>query len=86
MGSWVSESEGFMLVYSIDDMESLDSIKKIIEKIVKIKSKKITEIPCILVGAKSDTTSRKVSTQMASNLAQSHNMLFMGNFNKIINL
>ena len=77
MKTWVENSDGLMLVYSIEDAESLDSLKLMLNKIEKIKSKKIAEIPTILVGAKSDTTSRKISTQTASNFAQTYNMLFI---------
>lgn len=61
LDGWITFADGFMLVYSIDDEDSLDTVKERYERIIKMKGK--TSKPQILVvGNKCDLEHmRKVS-------------------------
>ena len=49
---WIKASEGFLLVYSINDKDSFDGVKLRYEKIKKYKKKK--QFYVIIVGNKND--------------------------------
>lgn len=58
----IRNSDAFALVYSIDDAESLETVKNLRDEILEIKEDKLT--PIVVVGNKSDRNeSRQVSSQ-----------------------
>lgn len=67
---WISFGEGFLLVFAINDAESLDSLKKKHDRVLK--SKHDESVPILLVGNKQDLENeRKVSFSDAKALADS---------------
>ena len=65
---WIDFGEGFLLVFSITDHESFESIKEKHDKILK--RKKALKYPMILVGNKQDLEKeRKVTFEEAKELA-----------------
>lgn len=66
----ISNSEGFLLIFSINDKNSFEFIKKMRDKILKEKNKK--KYPLILVGNKQDLMhERKVEYSEVKALADS---------------
>ena len=75
--TWINSGSGFLLVYSIDDMESFIEIQKKFDKLVMIKEKEIYS--CIIVGNKCDLdeSKRKVPKNIAEEFAKSKNVPFL---------
>ena len=75
--TWINFGSGFLLVYSIDDMESFVEVKKKYDKLVLIKGKDIYS--SILVGNKCDLGEalRKVPTKEAEEFAKSKGIPFL---------
>ena len=75
--TWINFGSGFLLVYSIDDVESFVEAKKKYEKLVRIKGRE--PFSCILVGNKCDLGKdlRKVSKKEAEEFAKSKGIPFM---------
>ena len=75
--TWINYGAGFLLIYSIDDMESFNEVKKKLDKVILIKSKDIYS--CIIVGNKCDLGDnvRKVPKSMAEEFAKSKNVPFL---------
>ena len=75
--TWINFGSGFLLVYSIDDIESFNEVKKKYDKLVQIKGKEL--FSCILVGNKCDLGDdvRKVSTKEAEEFANSKEIPFL---------
>ena len=75
--TWINFGSGFLLVYSIDDVESFVEAKKKYEKLVSIKGRE--PFSCILVGNKCDLGKdlRKVSKKEAEEFAKSKGIPFM---------
>ena len=75
--TWINFGSGFLLVYSIDDIESFNEVKKKFDKLVQIKGKEI--FSCILVGNKCDLGDdvRKVSAKDAEDFANSKEIPFL---------
>ena len=75
--TWINSGSGFLLVYSIDDIESFNEIKIKLNKIIKLKEKDI--FSCIIVGNKCDLDEnrRKVPKNMAEEYAKSKNVAFV---------
>ena len=75
--TWINFGSGFLLVYSIDDMESFTEVKKKYEKLSNIKRKDV--FSAILVGNKCDLeeTQRKVPTKDAEEFAKSKGITFL---------
>lgn len=59
--SWIRESEGFLLVYSITDRNSLDYLDDVLKQIVRTKEDSFMQdpVPIILAGNKSDLEERR---------------------------
>ena len=55
---WINSSEGFLLVYSINEKESFEGVKLRYEKIVKYKKQK--KFSVIIVGTKCDLEEERV--------------------------
>ena len=69
MDQWINSAKGFILVYAVNDVESLDGIKLIFKRIEKNEANKL---PIILVGNKCDIVDKRtVSTQQGKDLAKS---------------
>ena len=69
MDNWIKTADGFLLVFAINDKESLNELKM---KVTKIKSNNKEKAPIILVGNKCDMEDkREVSKQSAMEYAQS---------------
>ena len=76
MNYWIEFGEGFLLVFSITDKESLEDIKKRRDKIIKGKHK--NKVPMVLVGNKQDLENeRKISYDEAKQLADSWKIDYM---------
>ena len=75
--TWINFGSGFLLVYSIDDMESFNEVKKKYDKLVQIKGKEL--FSCILVGNKCDLGDdlRKVPQKEAEDFANSKEIPFL---------
>ncbi len=75
--TWINSGSGFLLVYSIDDIESFNEIKIKLNKIIKLKEKDI--FSCIIVGNKCDLDEnrRKVPKNVAEEYAKSKNVAFV---------
>jgi len=75
--TWINFGSGFLLVYSIDDLESFNEIKKKYEKVVLIKGNE--PYSCILVGNKCDLDNdlRKVKKSEAEDFANSKKIPFL---------
>ena len=75
--TWISYGSGFLLVYSIDDMESFEEVKKKYDKLVLLKGKEI--FSCIVVGNKCDLNDelRKVPKNMGEEFAASKGIPFL---------
>lgn len=68
----IESSDGFILVYSLMDEESFDSLDDFYNKILHIKKTKI--FPCLIVGNKLDlVNNRIISYKNAKNFAKSKN-------------
>ena len=69
MDEWINNSNGFLLIFAINDKESLNFLKS---KIQRIKKNKKGEIPCIIVGNKCDLEDKRVvNKQEGMDLAKS---------------
>ena len=67
--NWISEGDGFLLVYSIIDANSFPIVIEKRNRILKVKEKK--DIPMLLVGTKLDMESkREVPVEKAEQLAK----------------
>ena len=66
---WISSAKGFILVYAINDTESLEDLKK---KIKRIEKNDAINLPILIVGNKCDLENqRTVNEQNGMNLAKS---------------
>lgn len=59
---------GFVLVYSVASRKSFDMVQVVYEKIINFCG--LNEIPCVIVGSKSDLANRQVPPQEGEKLAQ----------------
>ena len=75
--TWINFGSGFLLVYSIDDIESFNEVKKKYDKLVQIKGKEL--FSCILFGNKCDLGDdvRKVTKKEAEEFANSKEIPFL---------
>ena len=60
MDAWISNAEGFLLVFAINDKESFSYIEGIHDRIVKVKEGE--KCPILLVGNKQDLESERQGT------------------------
>ena len=58
MDEWINFGQGFLLVFSINDYESFESIKEIYNKILRYKKKE--KCPILLIGNKLDLKNERV--------------------------
>lgn len=76
LDTWINFAEGFVLVYSIDDRESFESLKDKYERVVKNKSDDVYSV--IIVGNKCDLEDkRKVTKEEGESYAKSKGVDFM---------
>jgi GTPase KRas protein len=76
LDTWINSVEGFILVYSIDNKKTFESIKMKYERIVELKREKIYSI--IIVGNKCDLEeSREVSREEVENFCNTNNIFFL---------
>jgi len=72
--NWIEHGDGFILVYSIDNRNSFDEIKILMDEITTLKDK---TPPVVLIGNKCDLKSqREVSKNEGEELAISWNCIF----------
>eukprot|EP00009_Paramoeba_aestuarina_P002599 CAMPEP_0201514708 /NCGR_PEP_ID=MMETSP0161_2-20130828/6473_1 /ASSEMBLY_ACC=CAM_ASM_000251 /TAXON_ID=180227 /ORGANISM="Neoparamoeba aestuarina, Strain SoJaBio B1-5/56/2" /LENGTH=210 /DNA_ID=CAMNT_0047911337 /DNA_START=55 /DNA_END=687 /DNA_ORIENTATION=- len=75
--SWVSDSEAFMLVYSITDRTSYEGLEKFVNQIFRYKEFRKSFVPICLVGNKCDLEDdRQVGTEEGNMAAQDLGALF----------
>ena len=65
----ILKGDGFLCIFSIDDLNSFNEVKDFVEKIKLIKQ----DSPCVLVGTKCDKA-RKVDKDLAESMAASYNI------------
>ena len=76
LDTWINSSDGFILVYAIDNIKSFETMKLIYERILKIKGEQKFSI--IVVGNKCDLEeNRKVNKDEAENFCKSNKINFM---------
>ena len=76
LDTWINFAEGFVLVYSIDDRESFESLKDKYDRVVKNKSDDVYSV--IIVGNKCDLEDkRKVTKEEGESYAKSKGVDFM---------
>ena len=76
LDTWINSVDGFILVYSIDDKESFESMKNRYERIVKNKGN--TKYSIVIVGNKCDLENqRKVSREEGELYCKGLNIDFM---------
>ena len=76
LDTWINFAEGFVLVYSIDDRESFESLKDKYDRVVKNKSDDVSSV--IIVGNKCDLEDkRKVTKEEGESYAKSKGVDFM---------
>eukprot|EP00761_Pharyngomonas_kirbyi_P001761 gb/GECH01001765.1/.p1 GENE.gb/GECH01001765.1/~~gb/GECH01001765.1/.p1 ORF type:complete len:195 (+),score=49.69 gb/GECH01001765.1/:1-585(+) len=74
----IGAAEGFLVVYSITDTESLEEISKIIKQIRRTKETENLASPLVIVGNKSDLQeSRQISWERGQETAQTYQAPFM---------
>lgn len=72
---WVKNGNGFLIVYSITNMQSFEEIEELVDEISRIKEN--LEIPIIIVGNKVDLLEeRQVSYQKGKSLAEKYEVPF----------
>ena len=76
LDTWINSSDGFVLVYSIDNKESFESTKKRYERILKLKGDQ--KVAIVVAGNKCDLEeSRKVSKEEAEDFCLSNKITFL---------
>ena len=71
LDQWISSANGFLLVFAINDLETLQALNSKIERIAKNEAQ---DLPKILAGNKCDLKDqRKVSKQQAEEFAKNIN-------------
>ena len=76
LDTWINSSDGFILVYSIDNKESFDAVKKRYERIIKLKGDQ--KVSIVIVGNKCDLEeNRKVSREEAENFCNTNKVTFL---------
>ena len=69
LDSWITYADGFLLIYSIDDKESFDSVRGKYERIMCNKKGQSPQI--IVVGNKCDLVNRrKIENQFVENVCK----------------
>ena len=77
LDTWIEFGNCFLLVYSIDDLESYKSLKTKLDRISQIKNN--DKYSVVLVGNKCDLSEseRKVKKEDADSFAKSNNIVFL---------
>ena len=74
--TWINSSDGFILVYSIDNKDSFESMKSRYRRILKLKGEQ--KVSIIIVGNKCDLEEeRKVSKEEGENFCLSNKVPFL---------
>ena len=76
LDTWINSSDGFILVYSIDNKESFQAVKVRYERILKLKGDQ--KVSIVIAGNKCDLEEkRKVSREEVENFCLSNKIVFM---------
>ena len=76
LDTWINSSDGFILVYSIDNKASFESTKVRYERILKLKGDQ--KVSIVIVGNKCDLEeSRKVTREEAENFCSTNKVTFL---------
>ena len=76
LDTWINSSDGFILVYSIDNKESFDAVKIRYERILKLKGEQ--KVSIVIVGNKCDLEeNRKVTREEAENFCNTNKITFL---------
>ena len=74
---YIRIAHGFLLVYSVADIDSFNKIKSYCDEITRVKDSERKDIPIVLVGAKCDLEdSREVTREQGEELARELNCPF----------
>jgi len=73
--NWISQGQGFILVYAINNEDSFQEIKKLKKRIDRMKN--FEQVSAILVGNKIDLPDALITTEQGKSLATELNMLFL---------
>jgi small GTP-binding protein len=69
LDTWINFAEGFLLVYAINDKESLERLEKTRDRILKLKKGKVC--PIVIVGNKCDLENeREIKEDDAKTIAK----------------
>ena len=79
LDTWISQGDCFLLIYSINDINSFEQVNTIYKKICQIKEEKEENVIANLIGNKCDlpTNERKVLTNEAEEYAKNNNMDYL---------
>ena len=76
LDTWINASEGFLLVYSIDNKESFEALKVKFDRIKQLKEGQ--QFSVVIVGNKCDLEDkREVTKEEVENYAKSKNLQFL---------
>ena len=76
LDTWINSADGFILVYSIDNKESFESVKTRYERILKLKNEQ--KFAVVLAGNKCDLEeSRKISREEVENFCHTNKISFL---------
>ena len=76
LDTWINASEGFLLVYSIDNKESFEALKNKYDRIKQLKEGQ--DYSVVIVGNKCDLEDkREISKEEVENYAKSKNLQFL---------
>lgn len=56
----ISTAHAFLLVYAVDNRDSFDEVRRIWDQIKEQRSPTFRELPCVVIGNKTDATARRV--------------------------
>ena len=76
LDTWINSADGFILVYSIDNKESFESVKMRFERILKLKANQ--KVSVVIAGNKCDLEEdRQVSREEAENYCKINKIYFL---------
>ncbi|KAJ5079283.1 ras di-ras and rheb family members of small gtpase superfamily [Anaeramoeba ignava] len=74
--SHLAQGDGFLVIYSLVDSPSFETVDEIFNRIEKFQDKKCQEIPIVLIGNKSDLPDRQVENDSGKSKAEEWKVSF----------